>query len=666
MENNKRLYGINGIRAIAIIAVILYHMDVKVLSGGFLGVNLFFVLSGYLVMSSLKKKYTSNRDLNIGSLFFDKIKKFIPLMYMAITLTLIYMVLFNKYMLAKSFKDSWASYIFQSNWWYIIQKIDYFDKFSSISPFKHLWYMGVLVQAILILIISFVLFNKNQSKKRLNSNYINFIIGIIVASLLLHVFLYNPENVNRVYYGTDTRIFSIFFGAVTALIYPINNFGRKLTSKQNIILTGISIISICVFIYLTRIVLESDSILYRGGFFAIDVLSMIIIISSCHSNSWIYKLLSFKPISYIGEISYGLYLWHFPVFVLTRPSSEIGYPNYLFYLIRIIISILLTIGSQKLYDYIVKNEFFSRKNVKSLFKNFNSTTKKVLAYSTAVFVFVLFSMGISGLAMPFTSTLFAKDETFVMKRELKTRKKTEVGNNKNTPPPSKKVDVRPEIKQKNDSKDNIEKKVSEKEKLEKEKLEKERLEREKAEKERLEKEKAEKEKEKFKSDNKTSEPPYKKLLLIGDSLAINFGEALLEKYPNAVVDAQISRQLYYSYEVAESYSYMDSKNTMVILQLGTNGIFSIEQMDDLLAYFPNSDIYFINIRTPDALESRVNETIAENIPNHKNLTLVDWYSFSEGKEEYFEPDNTHLNFDGAEALLSLVEKVAKRPIKLED
>lgn len=656
MENNKRLSGINGIRAIAIIAVILYHMDVKVLSGGFLGVNLFFVLSGYLVMSSLKKKYTSNRDLNIGSLFLDKIKKFIPLMYMVITLTLIYMVLFNKYMLAKSFKDSWASYIFQSNWWYIIQKIDYFDKFGSISPFKHLWYMGVLVQSILILIISFVLFKKNQSKKRLNSNYINFIIGIIVASLLLHVFLYNPENVNRVYYGTDTRIFSIFFGAFTALIYPINNFGRKLTFKQNIILTGISIISICVFIYLTKIVLESDNILYRGGFFSIDILSMIIIISSCHSNSWIYKLLSFKPISYIGEISYGLYLWHFPVFVLTRPSSEIGYPNYLFYLIRIIISILLTIGSQKLYDYIVKNEFFSRKNLKSLFKNFNSTTKKVLAYSTAVFVLVLFSMGISGLAMPFTSTLFAKDETFVMKRELKTRKKTEVENNKKNTPPSKKIDLNPKIKQKNDSKNNIEKQVSEKEKLEKEKLEKERL----------EKEKAEKEKEKFKADNKTSETPYKKLLLIGDSLAINFGEALLEKYPNAVVDAQISRQLYYSYEVAESYSYMDSRDTMVILQLGTNGIFSIEQMDDLLAYFPNSDIYFINIRTPDALESRVNETIAENIPNHKNLTLVDWYSFSEGKEEYFEPDNTHLNFDGAEALLSLVEKVAKRPIKLED
>ena len=617
MSNNKSKYlpSIDSLRALAVLAVIIYHVDVNYLPGGFLGVDLFFVLSGYLISSLIIKEYRKTGSLNLYNFYIRRARRLLPAVYFMITVGLVVMVLFNEVLLRKSHLDAIFGYIYSSNWWYIFHKLDYFDSFGAQSPFKHLWSLAIEEQFYMIFPLLFLLVNRKKKSKdgtyKLNKNFLYVVLGLILVSLIAHILLFDINNISRIYFGTDTRAFSLLVGVVGAILYPMERLHAKVTPQQNMIYSVVSLVSIATLITVMIYTSEYNTLLYRGGFLLVAILGLIVIISSGKQHTLMSRLLSFKPIVFIGKISYSLYLWHFPVLVLTTPVSEIGNPNIIFVILRVILTFILATASYVFVETPIRKLGF-KNYINVIFKKLKKRSRKSRKIYAGVvgLVSILFLMGIFGKSVPFISTAFVK--------EMETNKETQFVNNGN-------------------NKDNNQEKSSDSNKDNKDN----------------------------KEDKNNSDKKYSSVLVMGDSLTVDIGEKFQELYPGAVIDGKIGRQLYVAVEEAKSYSKYNNENSAIIFQLGTNGPFTESQIEELVKQFDKADIYFVNIKVPRAWEKTVNAALKETQEKHSNVKIIDWYSVANSTKDLFEPDRVHLNQEGIAEMVTLIEKNLKRPVEIK-
>ena len=618
MSNNKSKYlpSIDSLRALAVLAVIIYHVDVNYLPGGFLGVDLFFVLSGYLISSLIIKEFRKTGTVNLYNFYIRRARRLLPAVYFMITVGLVVMVLFNEVLLRKSHLDAIFGYIYSSNWWYIFHKLDYFDSFGAQSPFKHLWSLAIEEQFYMIFPLLFLLVNGKKKSKdgtyKLNKNFLYVVLGLILVSLIAHILLFDINNISRIYFGTDTRAFSLLVGVVGAILYPMERLHSKVTPQQNMIYSILSLVSIAGLITVMIYTSEYNTWLYKGGFLLVAILGLIVIISSGKQHTLMSKLLSFKPIVFIGKISYSLYLWHFPVLVLTTPVSEIGNPNIFFVILRIVLTFAVAIVSYVFVETpIRKLGFINYINI--IFKKIRKRPRKSRKIYIGIvgLVSILFLMGIFGKSVPFISTAFVK--------EMEANKETQFVNNGN-------------------NKENNQEKSSD----------------------------SNKDKKDNKEDKNNSDKKYSSVLVMGDSLTVDIGEKFQELYPGAVIDGKIGRQLYVAVEEAKSYSKYNNENSAIIFQLGTNGPFTESQIEELVKEFDKADIYFVNIKVPRAWEKTVNAALKETQEKHSNVKIIDWYSVANSSKDLFEPDRVHLNQTGIAEMVTLIEKNLKRPVEIKE
>ena len=612
-KKTKYLPSIDSLRAIAVIAVIIYHIDANYLPGGFLGVDLFFVLSGYLISSLIIKEYKSTGTVNLYNFYVRRARRLLPAVYFMITVVLIIITLFNGVLLKKSYLDALFGYIYSSNWWYIFHKLDYFDSFGSQSPFKHLWSLAIEEQFYMFFPLIFLIFNRksksNNSNSKLNKNFIYVVLSLILVSLIAHILLFDINNINRIYFGTDTRAFSLLVGVVGAILYPMDRLSERTTKKDNMIYSIVSLVSILVLIGIMINTSEYNTWLYRGGFLLVAIIGLIIIISSGRQYTFMSKLLSFKPFVFIGKISYSLYLWHFPILVVTTPVSEIGNPNLFYVTLRIVLIFLVATGSYMFVETPIRKLGFVN-YINLLFKRimkFKNNTKKIIFASIAL-VAVVFTMGVFGKSVPYLSTAFVT--------EMSNNKESQFISNNNE------NNTNNSSEHKDDNNNNQE-------------------------------------------GNKSEDKKYSSLLVIGDSLTVDIGEKIKEKYPGAIIDGKISRQLTAATELADQYANYNNENTAVIFQLGTNGFFTESQVEELVKKFDKADIYFVNVKVPRTWEKTVNKELDALKERHSDITIIDWYSVANNNQNYFEPDKVHLNSEGVETMVSLIEKSLKHPVEIK-
>ena len=612
-KKTKYLPSIDSLRAIAVIAVIIYHIDANYLPGGFLGVDLFFVLSGYLISSLIIKEYKSTGTVNLYNFYVRRARRLLPAVYFMITVVLIIITLFNGVLLKKSYLDALFGYIYSSNWWYIFHKLDYFDSFGSQSPFKHLWSLAIEEQFYMFFPLIFLIFNRksksNNSNSKLNKNFIYVVLSLILVSLIAHILLFDINNINRIYFGTDTRAFSLLVGVVGAILYPMDRLSERTTKKDNMIYSIVSLVSILVLIGIMINTSEYNTWLYRGGFLLVAIIGLIIIISSGRQYTFMSKLLSFKPLVFIGKISYSLYLWHFPILVVTTPVSEIGNPNLFYVTLRIVLIFLVATGSYMFVETPIRKLGFVN-YINLLFKRimkFKNNTKKII-FASIVLVSVVFTMGVFGKSVPYLSTAFVT--------EMSNNKESQFISNNNE------NNTNNSSEHKNDNNNNQE-------------------------------------------GNKSEDKKYSSLLVIGDSLTVDIGEKIKEKYPGAIIDGKISRQLTAATALADQYANYNNENTAVIFQLGTNGFFTESQVEELVKKFDKADIYFVNVKVPRTWEKTVNKELDALKERHSDITIIDWYSVANNNQNYFEPDKVHLNSEGVETMVSLIEKSLKHPVEIK-
>ncbi|WP_155592221.1 acyltransferase family protein [Lysinibacillus cavernae] len=624
-HNHRHISGLDGLRALAVSSVIFYHFNFQWAKGGFLGVDIFFVLSGYLITSTILPVEGDKITVNLRKFWINRFRRLIPAVYFMVISIFIWVILFNPELINKLRGDALASFFYSSNWWFIFHKTSYFDSFGSPSPLKNLWSLAIeeqfyLLWPVILLMGLFIL--KKQSKFS-----IFVMMGAIYSAILMSL-LYVPGNdPSRIYYGTDTRVFELLIGCWLALIWSMKRLSSKKLSDGHIKkLNIISFISLTIIILSICLVDEYQTFLYRGGMFLFCINAAILIACVCHPSSLLSKLLSFKPLCWIGSRSYGIYLWHYPVIVLGTPIQEIG--NLVFWRFGLLIALTLIIAEFS-YRYI---EMPIKKNGFGLYIRWIinhlkwKDTSIVHKLSTVFFVLIsiMFIAGITGLIQNEQSeTLKSSQEVVKINSDRKTDASTNAIENSSR-----------KITQENDVNQDSENKIAQENKQDKEssKLEQ----------------------------NERSAKTFKGILAIGDSVMINIAPNLTEIYPNITIDAKVGRQMSQAAQIASNYSDYNDKDKAVIIQLGTNGYFTDTQLDSLLNTFSNANVYLVNTRVPRPWEDKVNDALIKKAKQNNKVTLIDWYSVAIGHPEYFAKDGVHLVSKGTEILSNLIRQTIKK------
>lgn len=338
MQRRQYIDGLDGLRTLAVTVVMIYHLHYSWAPGGLLGVGMFFVLSGYLITGILLRQWNELHRLDFKDFWIRRAKRLLPALFTMLIAVIVLSYFLHPNQLPVIRQDSLAAVLYVSNWWYIFHEVSYFQSFGLNSPFEHLWSLAVEEQFYLLfpLLLWFGLRWISNSKWLLAVS-----LGIAVGSASLMAGLYQPgADPSRVYFGTDTRAFALLIGCALAILFPSQTLKAPLSKKKRWLLDALG--TVCLLILLGFIfgMNEYNSFLFQGGLFLISIITAILIGVITQPTSMLGKLFSWKPLQWLGERSYGIYLWHFPVIILSSPVSNIAGIQWS----RFSFQVLMTIG----------------------------------------------------------------------------------------------------------------------------------------------------------------------------------------------------------------------------------------------------------------------------------------------------------------------------------
>lgn len=339
MSGTKSRYipALDGLRAFAVLAVIAYHLGMQWAPGGLLGVTVFFVLSGYLITSLLLIEWDNTDTIDLPQFWLRRVRRLMPAIVLVIVCTAALCTLLDHSLLTKLRDDMWAALLWVTNWWYIFQDASYFDALGAPSPLTHFWSLAIEEQFYLVWPVVLLVAHKAGVKRTAMRNAT---LAIALLSALEMALLYNPlDDPSRVYYGTDTRAFSLLIGAWLAFVWPSHLLGAQksvhLTKQVRSILDGVGLVALVALLALIVFVDGFSPFLYRGGILLASILTAIVIAVMVHPASLLGRIAGAKPLVWIGLRSYGIYLWHFPLFLLMNPRNFTGETPWWMYLVQV-------------------------------------------------------------------------------------------------------------------------------------------------------------------------------------------------------------------------------------------------------------------------------------------------------------------------------------------
>ncbi len=319
---HRYIPALDGLRAVAVMAVIAYHLNIGWAQGGLLGVGVFFTLSGYLITDLLLQRWGSSGGLGLSDFWMRRARRLLPALIVMLAVVIGWVALIHRSQLPDLRGNVVAASVYLSNWWLIFQHVSYFARFGPPSPLGHLWSLAVEEQFYLLWPFVLWLGLRALPERRRGSGRRP---GLAVATLVLAAgsavamaFLYHPGfDPSRVYDGTDTRAFGLLIGAALAAVWPSRqrragkspNFGRALDVVG---LVGLIVIGLLV--WRTN---QYSAFPYRGGMVLLSVATALVVLAVVHPGSRLGRVLGIRPLRWLGVRSYGIYLWHFPIIVLT-------------------------------------------------------------------------------------------------------------------------------------------------------------------------------------------------------------------------------------------------------------------------------------------------------------------------------------------------------------
>lgn len=667
--SGRYIAGLDGLRALAVLAVIAYHLNVGGAKGGLLGVGVFFVLSGYLITDLLLAEWSRNGKINLKDFWLRRARRLLPSMFLMLAAVVAWLLIVDRARLVAIQGDITAALLYFSNWRFIFHQVSYFESFGPPSPLGHLWSLAVEEQFYLLWPLLLAL-GLRLVPQRGKLAFLT-LAGAVVSALAM-AFLYEPgTDPSRVYYGTDTRSFALLIGAGLAILLPSQKLSESISRKARLLVEVVGGVGLLIVLYMMWQTNEYDASLYRGGMVVLSLASAAVVAALVHPGTLLGKAMSWTPLRWLGVRSYGMYLWHYPVIVLTTPAVHTGDVDAMRVVLQLAFCILLPALSwryleepirhgaiRKLWGQLREQQWRGVMRprywmaatcgllVVSLIgfgadKMFPAVTASAVAEPVHLETAVSTTTGMEGSApdilpaeMPSTSgeaTPATNPEKETANKPTTSEQGSGTAENQapktNTPPPP--PNTNPPATTKPPATE-------------------------------------------APTGAGAGTPPAsgagkeaplgsgKGVTAIGDSVLLDADPYLRKLLPGIVVDGKIGRQLYQATDVVTELKEKGELGDRVIIELGTNGPFSKKQLEALLNSLGDvKQILLVNSRVPRPWNDTVNSTLSEVATSYPNATLVDWYAASAGKDSYFYNDGVHLNPEGSEAYAQLVAKAVK-------
>lgn len=618
----KRRYitGLDGIRAIAVIMVLAYHLKLALFKSGFLGVTVFFVLSGYLITGILISEVEEEGTIDLKNFWLRRIRRLVPaVMSMAVVIIFVSAVV-NRIIFTKGCKDFLASVLGFNNWWQIFNKVSYFEAAGVPSPFTHCWSLAIetqfyLIYPLILLGIYKLVKSREEGRAKRGLLFAGVTLLLALISVILMIVLFDPQqDASRVYYGTDTRAFSLLFGALLAILWEYQMVPRRLSASVNMVLGSVSF---AVLLVMTIAINGSSNFWYRGGQFFGTILTVLMVYAVSGRKTWLSRFLSNPVLKWIGDRSYSIYLWHYPIILLISKGIK---ASWWITLIEIVLSVVLAELSYRFIETPIRhgiigeylNILRSRPKSRQEKKRQVQVARRSLKVMAGTFVLTVSLI----LCMIFVPKKNALDT--LQKRESKAK---ETG----------KMTEEQLAKQKangSESEDTI------------------------------------------CTTDLTDDEILEglNLLLIGDSIAVDVTDDFYEMFPNSVSDTKIGRITSLGKQVLDSY--IDEKKWegegVIFASLSNSPINGeLEAIREKIG--KDMPLFLTTVRIPhETFEEESNSKIKKFVEENDHTYLIDWYAASEGHDEYFDADDTHLLSAGAKAYAKCIKEAVLDAYKKEN
>ena len=622
---NKRSIGIDIIKALSLISVIIYHLYEY--QGTYIGVVLFFVISGYLITEVLYE-----RDDSYFKFIQRRYTKIFPPLIVVLVSSCLAFYYFYGYLSEKLVMNSISSLFGLSNFYQVMSGLSYFEKSGDLFPLLHTWSLSIEIQFYIFFPFLIYFLKKINMKKEIIAVLL-VILSLISAGAMAYKNFVGYD-LSNIYYGTDTRIFSILIGSAFYFIFK----DRELEKNK---INTISYILLAFIIIATLLVDYSTAANYYGLLYLISLAGGFITVASVKTGFLDFQNNYLKPLSKLGEHSYVYYLWQYPIMIFSLEYfkwSDIDY-NYTVILQTIILIILSEVSYKLLIEW----------------KRESTILRRIfLVIYGAILYFVPISTETNSQEVK--NQIEINEKTKILENNEKAIKQK---NQENLTNDQDKTEDYLEARLLNDEKIevvsiDIEEKSVQNIEIKKDNMKSDEKSIAKKE-EKLGNKEVGQEKDKINS-NSIDGVNY---TFVGDSV-MKMGEPYIkELFRDANVDAKVSRQFIDLPKILDKLQEEKKLKKVVVIHLGTNGVINKKSFEKSMEYLKDKKVYIVNTVVPKPWEKSVNKDLEEWSADYNNIKIIDWHKYAKGEKDLFFKDATHPKPDGAKKYAEFILKNIK-------